>query len=230
MPSPIEVAGKALRYWEQRQAAMSNNLANVSTNGFKAETVFAELMEGAAPVGGGGTDYRAGARQQTGRPMDVALEGDGFFVVRTPQGDRYTRNGSFSLDADGVVVDQGGNPVLADNGGPIMLPPGEITIQANGDVLVEGASLGTLAMETIGLNDRLVREGGSYFVPPQQRQSADPDEIKVHQGQLEESNVNTVSSMVEMMGIQRNHAALQQLIRVADGVDGRAANDIARIG
>lgn len=229
MSGPVQTAAQALRYWEQRQAAMANNLANSATHGFKAETVFAELIDGPGPIGGGSTDYRAGARQETGRPMDVAMEGDGFFLVRTDAGDRYTRNGSFSLDADGVVVDQAGNPVLGDNLQPIMLPPGEITIQADGEVVVDGASMGAFRVETVPADARLPREGGTYFVPPAERSETAEQDFRIHQGQLEDSNVNPVSSMVDMLGIQRNHAALQQTIRVADGIDGRAANDIARV-
>ena len=229
MPGPVRTAAEALRYWEQKQAAMANNLANVSTQGYKAETVFAELMQGKGPVGGGGTDYRAGARQETGRPMDVALEGDAFFLVRTPAGDRYTRNGSFSLDADGIVIDQAGNPVLGDNQQPLMLPPGEITIESNGEIRVDGASFGSLGIESVARGTRMTREGGNYFVPPANRVRPDENTVRVHQGQLEDSNVDPITSMVDMLDIQRNHAAVQRVLQTADGLDGRAVNDIARI-
>src|SRR3954471_61611 len=97
-------AAGALRYWERRQEVTANNLANVSTDGFKAERVFGKLMDG-APVIGTRTDRRDGALRQTGSHLDLAIGGDGFFVVNTPAGERLTRGGSLRLDADEFLAD-----------------------------------------------------------------------------------------------------------------------------
>ncbi|NNM34627.1 MAG: flagellar hook basal-body protein [Gemmatimonadetes bacterium] len=228
MPDPVRTAAQGLRYWEHRQQAVANNLANVSTAGFKREQVFAQLVDGPGPTGGGAADLTEGARQETGRPLDLALEGEGYFVVRTPAGNRYTRNGAFSLDADGVLVDRTGNPVLGSDGQSIVLPPGSIEVRSDGEIMVDGASLGRFRIDAAPPG-RLEREGGVFFVPPPGDPESASDRVRVHQGQLEESNVNSVSAMVDMITIQRNHAALQRTLTVADGIDGRIANDIARV-
>src|SRR5919199_161705 len=93
-------AASALRYWERRQEVVANNLANVDTTGFKGERVFARLTEGALPEADTNTDTRGGTLKETGAPLDVALTGDGYLVVDTPQGERLTRGGSFHLDTD----------------------------------------------------------------------------------------------------------------------------------
>ena len=184
MPDPIRTAAQGLRYWERKQQAVANNLANVSTVGFKREQVFAQLVLGPGPTGAGAVDQTEGARQETGRPLDLALEGEGFFVIRTPSGDRYTRNGTFSLDADGVLVDKAGNPVLARDGQAIILPPGAIEIQADGDVLVDGAFLASLRIDAAPPGATLEKEGGVFFVPPPGDPEAASDRVRVHQGQL----------------------------------------------
>lgn len=229
MPDPVRTAAQGLRYWERRQEAVANNLANVSTAGFKREQVFAELVAGPGPVGGGATDQTEGAREETGRPLDLALEGNGYFVVRTQAGDRYTRNGAFSLNADGVLVNQGGQPVLGSDGQSIVLPPGAIEVRSDGEILVDGSPMGRLRIDASRPRERLDREGGVFFVPPARDPEPASDGVRVHQGQLEESNVNSVSAMVDMIDIQRNHAALQRTLTVADGIDGRIANDIGRV-
>ncbi len=101
---------RALRYWEARQAALANNLANVSTPGFKAERVFARLLDERTSLVEGVTDFSAGPLDTTGRPLDVALIGDGFFVVETPKGRRWTRGGALGLDETGAL-DPSGDPL-----------------------------------------------------------------------------------------------------------------------
>ncbi len=95
---PLKRAGQAFRYWEQRQAAVAHNLANASSPGFKGERVFAQLLEGGGVQAAGSTDLRPGAMNGTGRPLDLALDGEGFMVVGTPAGERLVRGGSFQLD------------------------------------------------------------------------------------------------------------------------------------
>jgi flagellar hook-basal body protein len=98
-------AASALRYWERKQEVVANNLANVSTTGFKAQRVFAKLLEGIAPGAETGSDLATGTLRQTSSPTDVAIDGPGFFVVSTPNGERYTRGGSFRLDDKHRLVD-----------------------------------------------------------------------------------------------------------------------------
>src|SRR5215218_8954994 len=93
-------AASALRYWERKQEVVANNLANVSTNGFKAQRVFAKLLDGILPTAETGSDLATGTLRQTANPTDVAIDGPGFFVVSTPNGDRYTRGGTLRACSD----------------------------------------------------------------------------------------------------------------------------------
>src|SRR5438045_2276491 len=90
----MDSAASALRYWERKQEVVSNNLANVSTDGFKAQHVFARLLDGVRPVAEATSDLSTGNLKETGNAMDVSIDGPGFFVVQTPNGERYTRGGS----------------------------------------------------------------------------------------------------------------------------------------
>src|SRR5205085_6979698 len=108
-------ASHALRYWEHRQEVTANNLANVSTDGFKAERTFAQLL-GGEPVIGTHIDRRLGNLRMTGARTDVALGTDSFLVVQTERGERWSRGGSFHVDPQGFLADAEGNRVLGKKG------------------------------------------------------------------------------------------------------------------
>src|SRR5262245_52016493 len=112
----IASAASALRYWERRQEVATNNLANANTDGFKAERVFARLVGEALPVAGALTDRSAGSYRPTGQPLDLAVGGDGFFIVGTPNGEQWTRGGAFRVDANGYLVDADGHAALGERG------------------------------------------------------------------------------------------------------------------
>src|SRR5688500_8860059 len=129
----LTAAASALRYWERRQEVASNNLANVSTDCFKGERVFGQMFGDAMTAAQTATDLRNGTLRQTHNPLDVAIVGDGFLVVDTPAGERFTRGGSLGLDPERRLVDAGGRPVLGEAGpdgvaGPIVVPPGAVSI------------------------------------------------------------------------------------------------------
>jgi flagellar basal body rod protein FlgG len=231
-PPGLVAATQALRYWERRQEVVSNNLANADTTGFKGERVFASLLQGSqgsvvAPQRA--TDYRSGALTTTDAPLDLALEGDGFFVVRTPAGERLTRGGSFRLDANGMVTDLEGNALLGD-GGPITVPPGKIEIRKDGVVRVEGKEVGRLRVETVPPGTQLQHDAGTRFLPDPTRTAMDPAARRVRQGTLEASNVDSVGSLVDLINIQRSYAAVQSTVKTFDGVMGTIANEIGKVG
>ena len=99
-------AAAALQMLERRQAVLSNNLANAATRGFKAETAFTRILGDAMATTDTALDLTAGTLTETHNKLDLAIEGDGFFVTQTPQGERFVRNGSFRLDADHQLVDE----------------------------------------------------------------------------------------------------------------------------
>ncbi len=223
----IGIGARALRYWEQRQQVVTNNLANASTPGFKSERVFAQLLAGqSAPVASTGTDFSEGALDVTDRPLDVALDGDGFLVVQTDAGERYMRGGSFRLDDSGTLVTDNGDPVLGERGS-LVLPPGKVVIGTDGIVEVDGAVVGRLRVENPG--SAPTRQGDDMWVPTGPGKELSPDQVRVLQGHLEASNVDPVSALVEMIEIQRAYGAVQRSMQVSDGTLQTITSDIGRV-
>lgn len=221
-------AARAMHYLERRQEVVANNLANVDTNGFKAERVFAQMLEGEITVAGAATDFRAGALKETGSPLDLAIGGDGFFVIDSPNGERITRGGSFQLDADGQIVDPHGNPLLGE-GGPIIVPPGSsVDVSNTGLVTADGEEIGRIRLESVPAGTVLEHAGGTQFLPSPDRTPVETADRSIKQGYLEDSNVSPISSMVDMIGIQRAYAAMQRTVSALDGVRERIANDLGR--
>ncbi|HYG59209.1 MAG TPA: flagellar hook-basal body protein [Symbiobacteriaceae bacterium] len=247
---------------QRRLDVVANNLANVTTTGFKRETTvsktFPELLvhrvndqdaagRTIAPTAIGrmgigtflvSTSARltTGSLQQTGNPLDVALAGDGFFAVRTPQGIRYTRQGSFVQNAEGTLVTPQGHPVLV-NGSPVTAAQGRLTINNRGEVLEGDRVRGQLTVATTQQLGAVRKEGdglwaqagaaeASTLVLP--FESTGRYELKV--GYLEGSNVEAVTEMVEMMETMRSFEANQRALQVQDETLGRAVTEIARIG
>lgn len=220
-------AANALAYWERRQEVAANNLANTDTTGFKAERVFARLMGDSIPVADTATDRSAGSLATTNEPLDFALGNDAFFVVQTPNGERLTRGGSFTQDAEGRVIDGRGNPLLAE-GGELILPPGTIEVDAAGLVRVEGAEVGRLRVETVPPGTQLIHEEGTLFIPDAARAEQPLEARKVLQGQLESSNFNTIDSLVDLISIQRNYAAVQRTMVTMDEIRGTISNQLGK--
>lgn len=230
MPGPINGmirAANALHYWERRQEITANNLANAETTGFKAERVFGRLMGDSITVADTATDLTMGTIRETGAPLDLALSSDGFFVVDTPNGERLTRGGSFTLDADGQVVDANGNPLLGQNG-PIVAPTGTIVIDRAGTVRVNGAEVDQLRVETVPPNVRLQHDAGTHFLPDPARVEQPAAERQVRQGALEESNVGTIDSMVDLITVQRSYAAVQRAVTTLDGIRDTISNQLGK--
>ena len=231
----IASAASALRYWERRQEVVANNLANASTDGFRAERVFAQLLDGDLPVAQAMTDRRGGMLRPTGNAFDAGLGGDGFFVVSTPQGERWTRHGAWRLDTEGYLADTDGNRVLGERGAIRLTrdPEGrpldvtDLAIDTAGVVRVTGVKIDQLRVERGGTGS-LQHEGGGRYLPDASRASVDGPAREVRQGTLEESNVNSVSTLIDMIEINRNYAFAQKVLSTLDGIRATIANDIAK--
>ncbi len=183
-------------------------------------------------VSGGVTDFAPGVFRETGRPLDVALDGDGFLAVQTPRGERYTRAGALTVDAAGQLVTQRGELVVGD-GGPITIRQGKgnLGIGADGSVSVDGQSVGKL--KVVRFNDAraaLTKEGDSLFMATGKEQPLDANGTRVVQGVLELSNVNAVTEMATMMHNSREFDSLQRSITMMMNDIGRKiASEIGRI-
>ena len=226
-----------------RQDQLANDLANASTPGYKADRVsqrsFGDLMlsnstDGSVigPLGAGAaidkqvTDVRPQAMRATGQPLDLAVEGDGWFGVQTKQGVRYTRNGAFTTDAQGFLTTAQGDRVLGKNGQPLNLSGGEkVSIARNGDVHVGNRLVGTVGVIALQPNS-LRKEGDNYLTG-----TVDPTAKvgMVAQGALESSNVNTVKEMVSLIENMREFEADQKMIRAIDDTLGGAVNQVGRV-
>ncbi len=232
-PESLRTAADALRYWELRQQAVSNNLANAETAGFKGERVFARLLEGLSPVAGAQTDLSPGPLRPTSNPLDLALEHSRhFFVVETPAGERLLRGGSLRLDENGRLVEPGGRALIGESqNGPIVLPAGAaITIDGDGTVRADGKVIDRLRIDAISGPGDLAHEAGGIFRPTGTRMQVPAADRSVKQGFLEDSNVNTLTSMVELIEIQRAYSAVQGSVRTLDGILDTIANNIGRVG
>lgn len=240
-PNGMSAAKAALRYWERRQEIVANNLANVSTDGFKAERAFARLVDEATPVAETATDWSAGSLRATGNPLDIALGGPGFTVVQTPKGERWSRAGAFELNLKRELVDQNGNQVLG-SGGPIVVPPqvGALEIDRHGVIRAapqadrlgrfdgERPVLGTLRLEGVPAGTTVAHEGDQYFIPAANKRPLDAAARDVRQGFAEDSNVTATNALVEMITIQRHFAFAQKALSTLDDTRGTAVNDLGK--
>ena len=232
-PNGMSSAAAALRYWERRQEVASNNLANVSTDGFKGQKVFARMVEGALPAADETTDFSQGTLQTTNNPRDIALDGPGFFVVKTANGERYSRGGSVQINESGNLTDSSGNQLLGESG-PIRVASranadvGAIQIARDGMVTIDKAEVGRLRIETVPAKTTLLAEGSGLFIPPAARTRIDPDTRIVRQGALEQSNVTPIGQMVDMISIQRAYTAVQKAVTTLDTMRAIATTELAR--
>jgi len=176
------------------------------------------------------TDFSPGSIRETGRSLDVALDGDGFLVVQTSRGERYTRQGSLTLDNSGQLVTQRGDLIIGD-GGPITIPPGEVNIGDDGTISVKGQSAGRLKLVHFAdPNAALAKEGNSFFVATGQGKPLEATGTKVVQGALEMSNTNSLTEMVAMMQNTREFESLQKSVSTLMNELGRkVANEIGRL-
>jgi flagellar basal body rod protein FlgG len=226
-PYGLYTAAHALRYWENRQQVTAHNLANLETRGFKSERVFARLLEDTYVAAETATDYSPGSLTPTGGALDLALDGPGFFVVDTPEGERLLRGGALRLDEGGRIVDPSGYPILGERG-PVEVPPGQLEIDAAGIVRVEGREVARLRVEMVAPGTQLARDPAGRFVPGEVRTELPTAERRVRQGYLEESNVNAIESMVDLINVQRSFASVQKSVVVIDGVLDTIVNQIGR--
>ncbi len=192
---------------------IANNLANANTNGFKRD--FGHILQEETRVEAGTkVDFSTGDLVSTGNELDAAINGQGFFAIQTPNGVRYTRNGSFSLNAGGELVTQDGMPVLNSSGSPINAGHGKVAIQDGGSVTVDGNETAKLKIVNFKEPQKLQKEGLSRMIwtgaPDAVQDVPDP---RLKSGALERSNVNAIDEMVHLMSAYREFEAVQKTLR-----------------
>jgi len=196
---------------EKRLDVIANNIASAGVAGFRADDLkvsgFAEALTFAR--------MEPGPVRETGVPLDVAIEGEGFFQVQTPQGLRYTRAGNFTLNAEGVLVTQGGHPVLGE-GAPLTIERGTVRITEDGEVLDGADPVGRLTVTRFPAGTRMVKAEDGLLVPEDPRREPETaEEARLRQGALEGANVNVVQEMTRMIASLRAFEACQKVLASA---------------
>ncbi|MGC1497578.1 MAG: flagellar hook-basal body complex protein [Sulfitobacter sp.] len=203
---------------------VANNIANSATTGFRAEgLIFSEYVKpvdrGASLSMGQGnvrnTSFEQGALTQTGGTFDFAIEGDGYFLVQTPSGERLTRAGAFSPSAEGDLVTYDGFRVLDAGGAPLFVPPGaNIAVSGDGTLSADGTPLGQIGLVRPLDTSDMVREDGVMF---RTEAGYEPSEsARILQGFVENSNVNAVSQLARMIEVQRAYELGQSFLESED--------------
>jgi flagellar basal body rod protein FlgG len=220
---------------------LANNISNASTAGYKADREFYSLyMSAEAAHGDGGlpatlpvverpwTDYSAGNLRVTDNPLDLALEGRGFFTVDGPSGPLYTRNGSFHVAPDGSLVAAEGYPVRAAGGKTVQLDPAlPVTVNADGTLLQQGQPKGKIALADFTDGAALAKQGHTYFRSDPAVQPL-PAKAAVHQGKLEQSNAGGAESAVRLVSLLRQFEMLQKAVALGGEMNRRAVEEVAR--
>ena len=221
----------------RRLDVISNNLANASTPGFKADQIqFESLLANVKnpspdPVLSSerfSTDFSSGSLQKSDNTLDLALDGDGFFVVSTPQGPAYTRQGNFHRGAGGRLVNGDGYEVQG-QGGPVSVAGGRVDVGAGGVVTLDGVPSGTLLKVDFPKPYALTKSGGGLFVPTDPQSATTPSSAEVKQGYLETSNVKVIVEMARMIETSRYFESCAKAVKTYDDMTAKAANDLGKV-
>ncbi|MDR2442063.1 MAG: flagellar hook-basal body protein [Deltaproteobacteria bacterium] len=214
---------------EERMNLTSNNMANVNTAGYKKDV---PIFEGYV-VKQSKTYFGQGPFKLTENDLDMALNGPGFFQIETPNGIRYSRNGSFSVNSDGQIVTNDGYPLV----GAGVVPEGtlKVVIEQGGQVQAINPDLDSLVIGQIELVEfedpnMLIKEGYDFFVPKSPEFDAQPAaQTTIEQGFLEMSNVNPVNESVQLIEIYRIYEALQKIVHTKQEMDQKATGELGKL-
>ncbi len=224
---------------------LANNLANGSTQGYKADREIYNLYVGAdAGAGDSGNvalspliegswiDFAQGTLQSTGNPLNVALSGRGFFVAKAKDGPVYTRNGSLQVSGDGTLLAPEGYPLLDAAGRTVKInPERSFDVSRDGSVVQEGETVGKLAVVQFANSAALSKRGSSYFVNANRTEKPAPAPgVEIHQGKVESSNVSSAEAAVRLVTVMRHFEMLQKAIAQAGDMGRRAIQEVAKVG
>jgi flagellar basal body rod protein FlgG len=215
---------------------VTNNIANASTSGFKAEHLYyamkgKKVQEGAL-IDLGPTiskmDFAQGTLNVTGNALDLAIEGEGFFTIATRQGNAYTRGGSFMLNKDNELVTSGGDHVLGESG-KIIISGKNVNISKDGSVYADESLVGKLKISAFTDQSLLSRSTDGRFIDDGKAGIKNAEGYKIAGGYLEMSNVNAVKEMINMMEIQRTFETYQKVILTLTDMDKISTNRIGKL-
>lgn len=243
MSGSIYKTGSGAILQQMRLDLFSNNLANVNTAGFKADQPVFRLEQTEAASSNAEnrpslspymipmeylTNFEPGALQKTGGKMDVAIVGGGFFEVQTSEGLRYTRNGQFTINENGMLSTAEGWPVMG-QGGEIPIEGDRIEFGEDGRITVDGDVVAVLNVVEFGNPNKLKKAGGTLFVPDNSAGGpVGAENYSISQGVVESSNVNAIRTMTELIETLRAFETYQKVIRAADDATSKTVNEVGR--
>jgi flagellar basal-body rod protein FlgF len=230
---------------KRQMDVIANNIANSDTVGFKVESLMLredvqqaaqKPSSGSAPPekisfvhdAGVSRDFTQGALKQTGSTFDLGLHGDGLFQVQTPNGPRFTRDGRFSLNAQGQMVDVAGDPLLSAGGQPIRIDPTKTppSIAHDGTISQDGVIAGKVGVFKFADRTQLQKTGSGLYDPAGQTPTVDPT-TSIQQGMIENSNVDAIQQMTRMIAVSR---AYDQVANMMDQTGQTSDQSIQRLG
>ena len=245
MSQGIQKAAAGMMAGMDRFGTIANNLANVSTTGYKRDLQFLRLLtreqtslerrrSGGAPVQelvqDQFTDFSQGELNETGNRLDLAISGEGLFTVQTTEGIAYTRNGSFTLDKNYFLVDYLGNPIMGE-GGEISITGADVIINRFGEVEVDGKNVGKIKIVVFEDDTKLRKAGNSLFYPLNEKVKPQlpTKSYLISQGYLESSNVNLVQEMINMIVLSKEFEANQKIFQTHDELMRQEAREIGKV-
>jgi flagellar basal-body rod protein FlgF/flagellar basal-body rod protein FlgG len=205
------------------------NLANAQTPGYRAEReYFRSILLGPDALdsqlgrtvnnfgllGGDRLSMAQGALQQTGNPLDLAIEGEGFFQVQTPNGIRYTRDGGFHRAQNGQLVTLANEPVLSAAGQPIPVPPGEVSVGSDGALSVAGGVVATVGVFTFPAGAQMTPEGANRYIAPEGIAPLPAKSASIHQGAIEAANQDAIQGSLDLIVMQRQAEMMQKALTI----------------
>jgi flagellar basal-body rod protein FlgF/flagellar basal-body rod protein FlgG len=205
------------------------NLANAQTPGYRAEREYfrsallgpdaansqlGRTVNNYGMLGGDRLDMSQGALTQTGNPLDLAIEGEGLFQVQTANGLRYTRDGAFHRSQTGQFVTQAGEPVLSATGQTIQLPPGDVSVGADGVISVAGGAVSTVGVFTFPAGSQMTPEGANRYVAPLGVAPVLATKSDIHQGSIESANQDVIQGSLDMIVMQRQAEMMQKALTI----------------
>ncbi len=223
----------------------AGNLANAQTPGYRAEREYfrsvllgpdaldsqlGQTLNNFGLLGGDRLSMAQGSLEQTGNPLDLAIEGQGFFSIQTTNGIRYTRDGSFHRSRAGQLVTAAGEPVLSASGQVISVPPGEVSVGSDGALSVNGGVVTSVGVFTFPADVGLTPEGANRYVAPKNVSALVATDATVHQGAIEQANQDVVEGTVDLIAMQRQAEMMQRALTVFHNEFNKiASEDLPRI-
>jgi len=241
MPGGVYAALSGLQTRTERLDRIAEDISNAQTPGYKGDRTttiaadrptFTDSLSAAVDVvlSKAKSDFREGVVSASGRDLDFAIQGHGFFQIQTPGGLRYTRSGHFTKAPDGTITTTGGEPVLGEDGNPLILPPGgTVSYASDGTISVGSTTVGRPAVMTFKNLGQLIREDGVRFKAPDTLTPEPATDSVVKPKMIEESNVLPQERMAQLVGASRSFDSLQRGISVLlNDIDGRAITELGR--